>query len=187
MPIEQIRALAGPLLLALTLSSNAGAQSAAPDLTSQRQPPPRRLSYDEGQPIPDGYRLRSRAHRGLLLTGAIMGGAAYSFGVIGAFDSGFADNSGYLLVPIAGPWLMIAAGKNSGNACPLNEACPTGSPSYQNLFVGAAGVLQAVGAVLFIAGMTTEQRYLERQDVEVSIVPASLGNDGYGLGAIARF
>lgn len=187
MPIKQGGVLGVTLALSLTLSSVAGAQSAAPDLTTHRKLPPQRLSYDEGQPIPKGYRLRTRAHRGLWLTGAIMGGGAYSFGVVGAFDSGFADNSGYLLVPLAGPWLMIAAGKNSARACPLNEACPTGSPSYQNLFVGAAGVLQAVGAGLFISGVTSEQRYLERQDVAISVVPASFGSDGYGVGAIGRF
>ena len=187
MPIKQGRVAGTTLLLALTISSAAGAQSAAPELTTHRKPPPLRLSYDEGQPIPEGYRLRTRAHRGLLITGAIMGGAAYGFSVMGAVDTGFEDNAGYLLIPIAGPWLMLAAGNDPPKPCPMGETCPTGNPSYKSLFVGAAGVLQAVGAVLFISGVTTEQRYLERKDVAISVVPASFGSDGYGLGAIGRF
>jgi hypothetical protein len=185
--IKQVGVGGSTLLLALTLSSTAGAQSAAPDLTSQRKPPPRRLSYDEGQPIPDGYRLRSEPHKGLLITGAIMGGGAYAFSVMGAVDTSFEDNAGYLLIPIAGPWLMLAAGNDPPEPCPMGETCPTGNPSYKGLAVGAAGVLQAVGAVLFITGVMTERRYLERKDVEVSIVPTSLGNDGYGLGAVGTF
>jgi hypothetical protein len=187
MRIKLVGVLGGALVLTLTLSGIARAQSAAPDLTDQRKPPPRRLSYEDDQPIPDGYRLRSGPHKGLLITGAIMGGAAYGFSVMGAVDTGFEDNAGYLLIPLAGPWLMLAAGNDPPKPCPTNETCPTGNPSYKSLAVGAAGVLQAVGAVLFITGITTERRYLERKDVEVSIVPASFGSDGYGLGAIGKF
>jgi hypothetical protein len=187
MPMMQRGVVGTVLLLALNISNVAAAQSAAPNLTTHRRPPPLRLSYDEGQPIPEGYRLRTRAHRGLLLTGAIMGGGAYAFSVVGAVDTHFEDNAGYLLIPLAGPWLMLAAGSDSPKPCLMGETCPTGNPSYKSLFVGAAGVLQAVGTVLFISGVTTEQRYLERQDVAVSVVPASFGKDGYGLGAVGRF
>ena len=182
------RVVVGALaLVALSLSSVASAQSASPDLESHYEPPPRRLSYDEGQPIPKGYRLRSGMHKGLVITGAIIGGSAYSFGVIGAFDSDFEDNAGYLLVPLAGPWLMLAAGNDPPEPCPMGETCPSGNPSYKSLAVGAAGVLQAVGSVLFITGLLTERRYLQREDVALSVVPAAFGNDGYGVGAIGRF
>ena len=162
-------------------------RGAAPQLATEREPAPPRLPYEEGQPIPEGYRLRSGPRKGLVISGTIVGGGAYAFGVTGAFDSSFEDNAGYLLVPIAGSWLMLAAGSDPPEPCPMDQTCPTGSPTYKNLFVGAAGVAQAVGAVLLVVGLTAERRYLERKDVEVSFVPASFGANCYGLGAVGTF
>jgi hypothetical protein len=186
MPIRKVRVLGGTLLLALTLSGSAGAQAALPQLASQRELPAR-LPYEDGQPIPEGYRLRTGPNKGLVIAGAIVGGGAYVFGVAGAVDSDFEDNATYLFIPLAGPWLMIAAGSDPPKPCPMGQTCPTGNPSYKSLFIGAAGVAQAVGAVLFITGLTAERRYLLRKDVEVSFVPASFGRDGYGLGAVGTF
>jgi hypothetical protein len=43
------------------------------------------------------------------------------FGVLAAVDSDFDDNAGYLLVPGVGPWLMLAAGSDPSEPCPMQE------------------------------------------------------------------
>jgi hypothetical protein len=186
MPVSKLRVLGGTLLFALTATGTAWAQAAAPSLV-RPQSPPSRLPYEEGQPLPEGYRLRSGPRKGLVISGAIVGGAAYGFGVVGAVDSGFEDHAGYLLIPGVGPWLMLAAGSDPPKRCPTREVCADGMPDYKPLFVVAAGLAQAVGTVLFVAGLASERRYLERKDLAVSVVPAPLGQGAYGLGVIGAF
>ena len=183
---NKVGVLAGTLLLALSITGPASAQGAAPALVRPK-PPPLRLPYQEGQLVPEGYRLRSGPRKGLVISGAIVGGAAYGFGVVGAVDSDFEDNAGYLLIPGVGPWLMLAAGGDPPQRCPTQEVCADGMPDYKPLFVVAAGLAQAVGTVLFVAGFTSKRRYLERKDLEVSVVPAPLGRGAYGLGVIGAF
>jgi hypothetical protein len=186
MPIIGLRILMGTLLLALTANGTAWAQTGARSLVERQSAPPR-LRYEEGDPIPAGYRLRSGPRKGLVISGAVVGGAAYLFGVVGAVDSHFEDNAGYLLIPGVGPWLMLAAGSDPEEPCQMQDVCATGSPDYKPLFIGAAGVAQAVGTVLFIAGLTAKRRYLEREDLQMTVVPASLGHGAYGVGVVGAF
>jgi hypothetical protein len=186
MHVNKVWVLGGALLLALTASGNASAQGAAPALVRPESPPVR-LHYEEGQLVPEGYRLRSGPRKGLVISGAIVGGAAYGFGVVGAVDSDFEDNAGYLLIPGVGPWLMLAAGSDPPKPCLTQEVCADSMPDYKPLFVVAAGLAQVVGTVLFVAGLTSKRRYLERKDLEVSVVPAALGQGAYGLGVLGAF
>lgn len=183
---NKVRVLGGTLLVALTATCSASAQGAAPAFV-RPESPPSRLGYEEGQAIPEGYRLRSGPRKGLVISGAVVGGAAYGFGVVGAVDSGFEDSAGYLLIPGVGPWLMLAAGSDPPKPCATRDVCPDSMPNYKPLFVVAAGVAQAVGTVLFVAGLTSKRRYLERKDLEVSVVPTSLGQGAFGLGVLGAF
>lgn len=185
MQVNKVRVLGGTLLLALAATGTASAQGAAPALV-RPESLPSRLPYEEGQLVPAGYRLRSGPRKGLVIGGAIVGGAAYGFGVVGAVDSDFEDNAGYLLIPGVGPWLMLAAGSDPPEPCPT-EVCADGMPDYKPLFVVAAGLAQAVGTVLFVAGLTSKRRYLERKDLQVTVVPAPFGRGAYGLGVIGAF
>jgi hypothetical protein len=182
---RKLRVLGGTLLLALTATGPASAQSAAPALV-RAESPPSRLRYEEGQVVPEGYRLRSGPRKGLVISGAIVAGAAYGFGVVGAVDSDFEDNAGYLLIPGVGPWLMLAAGRDPPKGCPTREVC-AGDIDYKPLFVVGAGLAQAVGTVLLVAGLTSKRRYLERKDLEMSVVPIPLGQGAYGLRVMGTF
>jgi hypothetical protein len=186
MQVNKARLLGGTLLLALTATGTASAEGAAPALV-RPESPPSRLPYEEGQLIPEGYQLRSEPRKGLVIGGAIVAGAAYGLGVVGAVDSDFEDNAGYLLIPGVGPWLMLAAGSDPPKRCPTQEVCADGLPDYKPLFVVAAGLAQAVGTVLLVAGLTSERRYLKPKDLEVSVVSGPLGQGAYGLGVIGAF
>ena len=175
----------GMACVALSLSRVAGAQNAP----ANEEPRPERLEYEEGEPIPEGYRVvRSRPSKGLVLGGAILGASGYGFAVMGAINTQRDDNAGWLYMPLAGPWLMLAAGTNPPpSRCPEASCEASSGPSSKTLAIAASGVVQGVGAALFITGMMTEQSYLQRDDIALRLVPASFGSDGYGLGAIGRF
>ena len=179
----------GTMLLAISLSSAAWGQSAQPSFEEPGKERPARLPYEPGRPFPEGYRLQTSMNKPLLIAGIAVGGAGYVFGVAGAMDHGFEDNSGYLLVPLAGPWLMLAAGPDPAKPCSEDapEGCADGGISYRVPAVVLDGVVQALGAVLIVGGLTTTRHYLQRKDLTLSVVPASFGGTGYGLGAVGTF
>jgi hypothetical protein len=187
--IDNARVLMRTLLLGLTLSSAAWGQSAKPNLAETPRELPRRLPYEEGQRVPDGYRLRTGTNKPLVIAGIAVGGAGYAFGVLGALDNDFEDNTGFLLIPVAGPWLTLAAGPDPSEPCPEQEGevCPTGDISFRVPALVLDGILQALGTTFLVTGLTTTRLYLQRADVAVSVVPTSFAGRGYGLGAVGRF
>jgi hypothetical protein len=189
MAMEKARLLMRTLLLGLTLSTAAWGQSAQPSFAQPERERPARLPYEAGERIPEGYRLQTGVNKPLVIAGIAVGGAGYAFGVMGAMDLGFEDHSGYLLIPVAGPWLMLAAGRDPAEPCPTEDGqvCPTGDISFQAPAVALDGVVQAVGVVLLATGLTTTRQYLQRKELSVSLMPASFGRQGYGLGAFGTF
>jgi hypothetical protein len=177
------------LACALTASHVSSAQSARP-LTRQEPAPRARLAYVEGQSIPEGYRLKSGPRKGLVIGGAILGGSAYVLGVLGALDGNFANHSGYLFIPVAGPWLMLAAGRDRAKPCATPGGCGS-DPDYTPMLLSVgdvlAGTMQAVGSALLITGLTTRSFYLQRDSVAVSFSPVTFGPRRYGLGANGSF
>ena len=49
------------------------------------------------------------------------------------------------------------------------------------------GALQAVGAGLFIYGMTVPRPVLVRNDLAFTVAPMKIGRDGNGFGFVGRF
>ena len=47
------------------------------------------------------------------------------------------------------------------------------------------GLVQTAGAMMFVSGFAFPRTRLVRQDVTLSLLPTTLGRDGYGIGAIA--
>lgn len=187
MATENVRLLMRALLLGLTLSSAAWGQSARPHLAEPPRELPRRLPYEQGQRIPDGYRLRTGMNEPLLITGIAVAGGGYAFGVMGAMDLGFEDNSGYLLIPLVGPWLTLAAGRDPQEPCDPKDVCQGGDISIREPAIAVDGVIQAIGTAFILGGLFSERRYLELKDVTLSVAPASFGRGRYGLGAVGTF
>src|SRR5688572_15787699 len=52
---------------------------------------PKRMNYEEGQPIPPGYRVETRARRGLIIAGAVTFGVTY---LLSAFAASIAVDGG---------------------------------------------------------------------------------------------
>ncbi|WP_437893865.1 hypothetical protein [Sorangium sp. So ce124] len=113
---------------------------------------PRTIEYEEGDPIPRGYALRTRADRKLVTAGLLTFGIPYAltFTVAGiaSLDNDDFDEFGPLFIPFAGP--MLAAG--------TMEAEGAGT-----FWLTMDAVTQVGGLLLYAAGLANEDVYLERQ------------------------
>ncbi|CAN95820.1 putative membrane protein [Sorangium cellulosum So ce56] len=113
---------------------------------------PRTIEYEEGDPIPRGYALRTRADRKLATAGLLTFGIPYAltFTVAGiaSFDDDEFDEFGPLLIPFAGP--MIAIGTLEAEGAGI-------------FWLTVDAVTQVGGLILYAAGLANEDVYLERQ------------------------
>jgi hypothetical protein len=132
---------------------------------------PKKMGYEEGQPIPPGYHLETRARRGLIIAGAVTFGVTYllsAFTASIAVDAGGDEEFGPLFIPVAGPFVTIGTAEAEG----------TGT-----FALVLDGVAQAGGVAMFIAGLATEEQYLLRNDVaSVKVAPMMVGPNSFGLG-----
>lgn len=134
---------------------------------------PRYMDYEDGEPIPNGYHLQSRARRGLIGGGAgLLGGMWFlSFLVGGVGDAAYRSGDGgwaALYVPIAGPFIaMSTLHADSGGVAIL----------------AIDGLAQAGGAAMLVLGLVLPTKRLVRDDVSlgpVTIAPV-LSPTGGGL------
>lgn len=113
---------------------------------------PPRLAYDDGEPIPAGYTLKTRAHRPLIVAGAVTFGSAYLVSALaGATAAGNAESDGAsftpLLVPCLGPFIAAATVKTD---------------DVGQFWLVLDGATQSAGAAMLVAGLLLDQKYLER-------------------------
>ena len=111
---------------------------------------PPTLPYEEGQPVPAGYRVESRLRKGLLIGGLVTFGSLY---LVSAFTGGAAQDDKFtpLFVPIAGPFITIGTAKAEG---------------VGTFTLLLDGVGQAGGALMAVLGLTLDQTLLVRNDLE---------------------
>jgi len=155
-------------------------------------PPPIRLRYVEGQPIPSGYHLETQPRKSLVLSGSLVFGIPYVISVSVAGSSRH-DGDVYLLIPIVGPFVDLAT---------RGDDCPTGScserASSERFWLTFDGLSQVAGATMFIIGMAAPQRFLERDDAPIaaktvkpsfawSLAPRAFGKHGGGLSLAGQF
>ena len=145
------------------------------------------LHYDPNRPIPDGYYVQTRPIRGLIIAGAITLGVPYVLGLTFAAEADFDKNSGWLVLPVVGPF--IARQTLDDEECTVDEfddvECDD-NEGYRALYA-LDGAIQVVGATLFTVGIVVRRTRLARNDVAgVHITPVRF-RSGYGLGAYGRF
>lgn len=153
-------------------------------------PPGMELPYEDGDPIPPGYRVVKQKRRGLIIAGSIVTGVPWVLGVTAAAGNDFRDNTGLLLIPVLGPWALLATDTARDGSCSSTsttaEVCTAGKAGVRGVLV-LDGIVQLAGGTMFAAGMFFPRLRLVRKDVTVSVVPTSFGHGGYGLGAAGRF
>jgi hypothetical protein len=150
---------------------------------------PARLRYEEGDPIPPGYHVVHRSRQGLVIGGSIMFLVSYGISLSVAFIYDFKDETNWLTIPVAGPWLMMYhrsqpdCDSQSGNGC-----VEQGLEAILRFYLGADGVVQAAGAAMFLFGIAG-RKILVRDDVyaNVHLMPTRVGASGYGAMLTGRF
>lgn len=147
---------------------------------------PQVLPYEEGEPIPSGYELHSRPRLGLVITGGVLSGAAYGFAVMGAIDDKLEHQGGFLLIPVLGPWLTLAAG-GARTTCGAQEDHCSETDRGKSFVLGLDGVIQAAGAIMITTGLLFPRQRLERTDLTVGLLPASIGEGRYGAVLVGAF
>jgi hypothetical protein len=154
------------------------------------QPPPV-LPYREGKPIPPGYKLEERSRRGAVIAGFVLTGVAYGIGLTVAYGSEFANKSGYLLVPWAGPWLTMGLRDwhdcNSRDEDGTNDgALSCGADAL--VFIGLLfdGMVQLAGGITLTIGYAATKQVLVYQNTALYVAPTRIAG-GYGLSAVGTF
>jgi hypothetical protein len=129
----------------------------------------RRVRYREGVTPPDGYELRQRPIKGLVIGGGITLGVFYGMGVsdMDAVHEGGAAM--WMFLPVLGPAVAAAHFAHCANqaATPEEEYdCDNSSTT-----AGAYAFLQAVGAGLIAGGYLGRRKWWVRSDHAIRLAP----------------
>jgi len=146
--------------------------------------PPESVPYDGG-PIPTGYHLEERPRRGPVIAGTVIVASAYALGLTVASTDNFPNSTGWLVVPVVGPWITLAARHQTQDCVGFNstgDICAnTDENNTTRTFLVLDGLTQATGAILLIYGLASPKKVVARDFVgRLEFTPAQLGKSGFG-------
>jgi hypothetical protein len=154
-------------------------------------PPPRRQPYHDGDPVPDGYHVEDKPRSGLVVGGWLMLLIPYGISALSAVAAKGDNETGWLYVPVAGPWFMMGRRNYADPGCGhKNNDASDGLGCVADVFVVTGlivdGVLQAAGATMLLLAYLNPKQELVRDQRAVRVLPTRVGS-GYGLGLGATF
>ena len=156
----------------------------------QRRPMPDELPYREGAPIPVGYHREERPRTGLITAGWIVTAIPYGVGLVAAAGSEFRNQSGWLAVPYAGPWLTIGRRDYSCDDSAEESDANEGLKCFGDVFLVMGlvfdGLVQAAGGTMLLIGHTSPKTLLVRDEATLRVRPMHVGS-GHGLGIDGSF
>lgn len=144
---------------------------------------PAELPYKEGQPVPWGYTPVTHARKGLVIWGVVLLAAGWSIDMIYATDKDFRAESGWLAVPLAGPFIAVAAAKSNCESSTSNCAIDRGDRTALAL----TGVLQVAGAGMTALGIGLKTTSLIRSDLASATLVTGPVGTGYGARLVGEF
>lgn len=135
---------------------------------------PAELPYEEGDPVPYGYRPETRIRKGLVIGGAVTLGSLYlisaSIGSLANDIDSSSDEFTPLFFPVVGPFITIKTADSEGSG---------------TFFLLIDGVGQSAGLAMLIAGLASPRSVLIRNDLaEVRVAPVVVGDGQLGLGLV---
>lgn len=153
------------------------------------------LPYRSGVPVPEGYRVESKANNGLVIGGFLTLLVGYSSAFIVGMGNDFENGTGWLAVPVVGPFAALASRENPCAGINVEEAdledaeCIEAALDEAQLiaFMTVDGIVQLVGATLTLIGATTGTTQLVRHDVAGLRLDPLVGPNLTGVSARARF
>jgi hypothetical protein len=162
----------------------------APYGAYQRPLGPPRMKYEEGDQVPAGYHVEQVTRPGPTIAGTIVLAVPYGIGLAISSAVNFKGQSGWLAVPVAGPWLMIFNRPHVTCNQSTDPGCvDSGLDTILRFYLAVDGVVQAVGGGLLVFGLNG-RKILVRDDRTysyVSVTPAPVGSSGYGALFTGRF
>ncbi|MBI3202253.1 MAG: hypothetical protein HYZ29_11965 [Myxococcales bacterium] len=153
--------------MALTLAASAYASGAA------------EARY-EGGPIPAGHHIEGEPRLDLVIAGAGAFVFPYGLGVGFAAEADFPNQTGWLVVPVGGPFLTLA----TRDGCHADESC-VGEKLLTAALV-TDGLVQALGVATLTLGLVLERKVLVPDESAWRVAPSRVGT-GHGVVAIKRF
>jgi hypothetical protein len=102
----------------------------------------------------------------------------------------FDNGTSWLAVPVVGPWAAIGARSFgcSSISSQTNQCVDDAFNEVETIvFMAVDGLVQAAGAGLLIAGATSGQQELLRQDIKVGVAPPLPGRRNAGLAVSGWF
>ena len=136
---------------------------------------PATLAYEEGDPIPPGYRVDSRIRKGLVIGGAVTFGVPWFFSaMIASIGDSLSRSSDLwpLYIPALGPFIAMGTLETEGPG---------------TFWLAVDGLAQSGGIAMLIAGIVAQEKRLVRStehDVSVTVMPLRFGPHGAGLGLV---
>lgn len=131
-------------------------------------PPPRAVTQIE----------ETRPNVPLLVGGLAVIAATYIPPVIVAASSDV-DGDDFLFIPIAGPWMDLAARDDCSGAC-------DGEDAYRMLLI-SIGITHVVGTALVVSSFLVPERRMSQTMLSTVVLPTPMGKRGAGLVLINRF
>jgi hypothetical protein len=194
--VTSMRLIGTVLTLALAcVASTAQAQTAPPAAAGAAAAPPQPApptpsSWHHGDPVPPGYHVEEQPRGGLVTAGYIVAGIPYFFSVVTALAANSNNESGWLYVPLAGPWITLGRRGYSCNADASNQTTSQSLACVADIFVVMGlvfdGIVQATGGTLLLVGYTATKPGLVRNDDAIRVLPMHVGT-GVGAGVFGSF
>ncbi|MDI1432807.1 hypothetical protein [Polyangium sorediatum] len=136
---------------------------------------PAALPYEEGDPIPPGYRVDSRIRKGLVIGGAVTFGVPWFFSaMIASIGDSLSRSSDLwpLYIPALGPFIAMGTLDTEGPG---------------TFWLAVDGLAQSGGIAMLIAGIVAQEKRLVRSTevgTSMTVMPLRFGPHGAGLGLV---
>jgi hypothetical protein len=159
---------------------------------------PKELDYEEGDPVPAGYHLKSKRSKGMIAGGAATFGALWLFSVVAAPIANATRSLGDVLSCTSGGGTI-----STQNGVSSTNNCNNTQDNYDPLYIPVAGpfitmgtahakgagiallaidgVGQAAGLALLILGIVKTNEKLVRNDVDKVKVMPVIGANSAGI------
>jgi hypothetical protein len=138
------------------------------------------------QVLPAGYHVERRTNPLQAANGAFLFGGFYGTGIGVAVVNDLRYHTGWLALPVVGPWVVLLSGATACDAADETAGFDCHAKEKQVLLV-IDSLAQAGGIVWFIAGMRGSRVVVRDRVASVIVVPSPLGVVGYGALLAARF
>jgi len=126
---------------------------------------------------------KTKPRVGLIIGGGIMFAVGYSIAFAIAAGTDYNDVSGFLAVPVVGPFITMARHDYGDCANSVDCAAVRVGDTFATIGLVLNFLLQAGGATMLIVGITVPKK---EEVPQVSVGPMAVGS-GVGLGATLSF